>query len=308
VETVEKAGPAVVNISAEQRITNPFASDPLGQFFRDFFEGGRSEERVQNSLGSGVLIDPAGYILTNEHVISAASRVRVTLHDKREFWAEIVGTSQESDLAVLKISEKEPLPAIALGSSDDLLIGETAIAIGNPFGLSNTVTVGVVRRFTDRDAAGTALQRLRPDRRRDQPRQLGRRAAQHQRRAHRDQRSDHRAGPGIGFAIPIDRAKSIYHELVQYGEVRPVYSRARHAAARSSQRRRDGRHAAARPHGHGGARSCRRRGGPAAGDVIVKADQAPVESPRTSRPPWGARTSATRSSSWSSVKGARRRK
>src|SRR6185436_6284023 len=109
VETVEKAGPAVVNISAEQRVNNPFASDPWGNFFRDFFAGGRGEPQIQNSLGSGVLIDPAGYILTNEHVISAASRVRVTLKDKREFWAQVAGTAEESDLAVLKISSKDKL-------------------------------------------------------------------------------------------------------------------------------------------------------------------------------------------------------
>jgi serine protease Do len=224
VETVEKVGPAVVNISAEQRVNNPFYDDPWGNFFRDYFEGGQNSQRVQNSLGSGVLIDAAGYILTNEHVISAASRVRVTLKDKREFWAEIVGTSEDADLAVLKIASKEKLPAIALGSSDDLMIGETVIAIGNPFGLSNTVTTGVVsavhrsgmsgsHQYTDfiqTDAAinpgnsGGALLNINGE-------LIGINAAiigQAQ---------------GIGFAIPIDRARSIYRELVQYGEVRPIY-------------------------------------------------------------------------------------
>jgi Do/DeqQ family serine protease len=277
VETVEKAGPAVVNISAEQQIRNPFDNDPLGQFFRDFFEGGRNEERVQNSLGSGVLIDKAGYILTNEHVISAASRVRVTLHDKREFWAEIVGTSEESDLAVLKISSKEPLPAITLGSSDDLMIGETAIAIGNPFGLSNTVTVGVVSAvhrsgrsgdrvysdFVQTDAAinpgnsGGALLNINGE-------LIGINAAiigQAQ---------------GIGFAIPIDRAKSIYRELVQYGEVRPTWLGLETRAL--DERTAPGLGIAPRP----GLMVTAARG-PAAeaglrpGDIIVKADQATVE-------------------------------
>jgi Do/DeqQ family serine protease len=277
-DLVEKVGPAVVNISAEQRIGNPFSSDPLGQFFRDFFEGGRNEERVQNSLGSGVLIDAKGYILTNEHVISAASRVRVTLHDKREFWAEIVGTSQESDLAVLKISAKEPLPAIALGSSDDLMIGETVIAIGNPFGLSNTVTVGVVsavhrsghsgdRVYTDfvqTDAAinpgnsGGALLNINGE-------LIGINAAiigQAQ---------------GIGFAIPIDRARSIYRELVQYGEVRPIYLGLDTRAL--DERTAQAMGVAPRPGlvvvaARGPAADAGRR----PGDVIVKADQALVES------------------------------
>jgi len=223
--SVQKVGPAVVNIAAEQRLVNPFYADPFGDFFRNFFEGhAPPREQIQNSLGSGVLIDPAGYILTNDHVIAQASRIKVTLADKREFWAETVGTAEESDLAVLKIKSRDALPALPLGSSDDLMIGETVIAIGNPFGLSNTVTTGVVsalhrsgrsgdRVYTDfiqTDAAinpgnsGGALLNINGE-------LVGINAAiigQAQ---------------GIGFAIPIDRARKIYQELVQYGEVRPVY-------------------------------------------------------------------------------------
>jgi serine protease Do len=277
VETVEKAGPAVVNISAEQRLNNPFYEDPWGNFFRDFFEGGQNEQRVQNSLGSGVLIDPAGYILTNEHVISAASRVRVTLKDKREFWAEIAGTSEDADLAVLKITSKDKLPSIARGSSDDLMIGETVIAIGNPFGLSNTVTTGVVsavhrsgmsgsHQYTDfiqTDAAinpgnsGGALLNINGE-------LIGINAAiigQAQ---------------GIGFAIPIDRARSIYRELVQYGEVRPIYLG---LEARRLDRE------SAREMGlvPGPGLVVLKVKGPAAeagfkpGDVILKVDQTPIE-------------------------------
>ena len=92
VEAVQKVGPAVVNIAAEQRLVNPFYADPFGDFFRNFFEGhAPPREQIQNSLGSGVLIDPAGYILTNDHVIAQASRIKVTLADKREFWAERSG-------------------------------------------------------------------------------------------------------------------------------------------------------------------------------------------------------------------------
>ena len=224
VQAVEKAGPAVVNISAERRVRNPFYDDPWSQYFRDFFGERGTPERVQNSLGSGVIVDPAGYILTNEHVISAASRVRVTLLDGREFWADVVGTAEDADLAVLRIDVKETLPAVKLGSSDDLMVGETVIAIGNPFGFSNSVTRGIVSAlhrpgrsgerlysdFIQTDAAinpgnsGGALLNIDAE-------LVGINAAivgQAQ---------------GIGFAIPVDRARAIYKELVQYGEVRPVY-------------------------------------------------------------------------------------
>jgi len=111
------------------------------KFFDDFYQQGESGRR---SLGSGVIIDPKGYILTNEHVVAKAVRVKVTLIDNREFEGKVVGADIKSDLAVIKIDSKRPLPYVKMGRSDDLMIGETIVAIGNPFGLKHTVTTGII--------------------------------------------------------------------------------------------------------------------------------------------------------------------
>ena len=124
-------------------------------FFRDFFDPGFEQRYKRTSLGSGVIIDgKRGFILTNKHVIVKSSTITVALKDGREFTAQIMGADPDSDLAVLRISPKKVLPAIEMGDSNDLMIGETVIAIGNPFGFSNTVTTGVIsatnRSITDR--------------------------------------------------------------------------------------------------------------------------------------------------------------
>ncbi len=146
VEAVERAGPAVVNISTEQTVVQrpmPFGDPFFEQFFHDFFDA-RPRRSTRTSLGSGVIVRSDGTILTNEHVILRGGRIHVTLADGREFDAKLVGRDPDSDLAVLRIDTGKSLPYIALGHSDDLMIGETVIAIGNPFGLSHTVTTGVV--------------------------------------------------------------------------------------------------------------------------------------------------------------------
>ena len=148
VTAIERTGPAVVNIFTEEaprQKKNPFR-DFMGdrlfeKFFDEFYRHGESGRR---SLGSGVIIDPKGYILTNEHVVAKAARVKVTLIDNREFEAKVVGADIKSDLAVIKIDSKRPLPFVRLGRSDDLMIGETVVAIGNPFGLKHTVTTGII--------------------------------------------------------------------------------------------------------------------------------------------------------------------
>jgi serine protease Do len=228
VDAVEHLSPAVVNISAEQTVVqqSPFRSpdDPsFDQFFRDFFDS-RPRQSTRTSLGSGFIVDTDGTILTNSHVILRGAKVRVTLVDGREFDATLVGADADSDLAVLRIKAGERLPTAPLGTSSDLLIGETVIAIGNPFGLSHTVTTGVVsavgrslhgeeRTYTDfvqTDASinpgnsGGPLSNIRGE-------VIGINAAIYGK------------AQGIGFAIPIDRAKRVLRELVSYGEVKRTW-------------------------------------------------------------------------------------
>jgi serine protease Do len=147
---VAKASPAVVGINVtaieERQLWNPFADDP---FFRQFFGGGNRTQKYQvKALGSGFLISQDGYILTNDHVAGSATKIIVTTTDGSEYDAKLVGTDRNSDVSLLKIDGKH-LPFIKLGNSDDLAVGEWAIAMGNPFGLFSindkpTVTVGVV--------------------------------------------------------------------------------------------------------------------------------------------------------------------
>lgn len=228
VRAVRKVGPAVVNISSErmvQRRSHPFSMfrrDPFfDQFFKDFFEPGFERKQKRTSLGSGVIIDGRrGLILTNAHVISKAGTITVGLKDEREFEAEIVGADPDSDLAVLKISSKKHLPSVEMGSSSDLMIGETVIAIGNPFGFSHTVTTGVIssinrslrvndmvyQNFIQTDASinpgnsGGPLLNINGE-------LIGINTAIYAK------------AQGIGFAIPINRAKRIISTLIKYGEV-----------------------------------------------------------------------------------------
>ena len=142
---VKKAAPAVVNVYASRVETmprNPLLDDPI---FRRFFGGGGEEDRrVQKALGSGVLVDPSGLVVTNQHVIEGMTDVKVALADKREFEAEIVLRDPRTDLAVLRIKGGENFPVLELGDSDALEVGDFVIAIGDPFGVGQTVTQGIV--------------------------------------------------------------------------------------------------------------------------------------------------------------------
>ncbi len=144
---VKMVAPAVVNVYASRVVeqqASPFFADP---FFRRFF-GGEPSQRVQRSLGSGVIIDSSGLIVTNFHVIARADEVKVALSDKREFSADIVLKDQRSDLAVLKISGAGPnLPTIGFADSDKTEVGDLVLAIGDPFGVGQTVTSGIVSAF-----------------------------------------------------------------------------------------------------------------------------------------------------------------
>ena len=223
VVAVEKASPAVVSILSGQeqrRSRSPFGQNPFfDDFFRDFFAP-YPRQRQEQSLGSGVIIRSDGYILTNEHVILRAGPIQIQLADERKFEARLVGADSDSDLAVLKIDETKSLPHLPMGNSDDLMIGETVIAIGNPFGLSHTVTTGVISAqnrslnandrtyydFIQTDASinpgnsGGPLLNINGA-------LIGINTAIYGK------------AQGIGFAIPISRAKRIVEELISHGVV-----------------------------------------------------------------------------------------
>ena len=142
---VQRVQPAVVNVYAAKVVQNrnPFLDDPI---FRRFFglQGG-PQEQMQRSLGSGVMVDASGLVVTNVHVIEGADEVKVSLSDKREFEAEIVLKDSRTDLAVLRLKgTRETFPTLDLANSDDLLVGDVVLAIGNPFGVGQTVTHGIV--------------------------------------------------------------------------------------------------------------------------------------------------------------------
>jgi serine protease Do len=218
--------PSVVNISAERTIKDRFPFDipkRWEEFFRDFHQ-----ERKLPSLGSGLIVDSRGYVLTNNHVVDGAEKFVVTLHDGREYKGsdvELVGGDPRTDLAILKVNAVEPLQAAKLGSSEGVKVGDWAIAIGNPFGFQGTVTVGVI------SAKGRTNVSLRE-------------GATQQDFLQTDAAINpgNSGGPlvnidgevvgintaistgtgfsaGVGFAIPIDLAETVYPQLMEKGKV-----------------------------------------------------------------------------------------
>ncbi|NEX46916.1 Do family serine endopeptidase [Pseudotabrizicola algicola] len=142
---VKATAPAVVNIYAsrvvEERLS-PFAGDP---FFDQFFNGfGQSQPRVQNSLGSGVIVSSEGIVVSNYHVVGQATEIRVVLNDRREYAAELILGDEESDLAILRLQDAADLPALEFRNSDEVEVGDLVLAIGNPFGVGQTVSSGIV--------------------------------------------------------------------------------------------------------------------------------------------------------------------
>ncbi len=230
VDVVERVGPSVVNITTE-RITktpNPFGRrarfDPnIDKFFRNLFE---PRSRTVKSLGSGVIFDPQGHVLTNEHVIARADRIRVTIADGREFDAELVGADPNNDLAVLKILTDEMLPFSPPGSSKDLMVGEPVIAIGNPFGFSNSVTTGVIsatnRSVNSQNTHFTFHGLIQTDALIN-PGNSGGPLLNAEGELIGINAAIYAGAQGIGFAIPIDVASRVIHELLLYGEVHPVW-------------------------------------------------------------------------------------
>ncbi len=228
VAAVEKVRGAVVNVSAEElvRIRVPSRPDAMGGLFGDFFERPRFRRGYQvTSLGSGVIVSPDGYVLTNAHVVERGARFRVGLLDGRELLAKVVGTDPSSDLAVLKLGAKERLPYAPLGRSEGLLPGETVIAIGNPFGLSHTVTTGVVSAVHRNFKAGdrTLFDFVQTDASINPGNSGGALLDIEGRLVGVNTAILGDRNAGIGFAIPIDRARRIADDLIAHGEVREGY-------------------------------------------------------------------------------------
>lgn len=146
---VKQASPAVVNIYVRQLVetrSSPFAGDP---FFDQFFQGmgqdfGPARQRIENSLGSGVIVSPDGIVVSNYHVTGNATDIRVVLSDRREYPAKVLLSDRQSDLAVLKIEADQPLPALEIADSEALEVGDLVLAVGNPFGVGQTVSSGIV--------------------------------------------------------------------------------------------------------------------------------------------------------------------
>lgn len=227
-EVAEAARPAVVNISTTSTVTveqNPFGNmfnDPFfRRFFGDQFDHGHKRKYKSSALGSGVIVTGDGYILTNNHVVKGADEIKVTLFDKREFKGKVVGTDPRTDLAVIKIKAKD-LPTLRLGESGKLKTGDVVLAIGNPFGLNQTITMGIVSAvgrsnigladledFIQTDAAinpgnsGGALVNSSGE-------LVGINTAIF---------STSGGYMGIGFAIPTDMARSVMDSIIKSGKV-----------------------------------------------------------------------------------------
>jgi Do/DeqQ family serine protease len=226
---VKRVSPAVVNIATRGTVKekpsqrNPLLDDP---FFRRFFDlppDARPRERQFQSAGSGVIVDAKnGYIITNNHVVENASEITVTLLDDRSFTAKVIGADEGADIAVLQARQPN-LVAMPLGDSSKLEVGDFVVAVGNPFGLQHTVTAGIVSAlgrsginpegyedFIQTDASinlgnsGGALVNLRGE-------LVGINSAI---------LSSTGGNIGIGFAIPVNMAKSVMEQLIKYGEVR----------------------------------------------------------------------------------------
>ena len=214
------ASPAVVSINTSTAaVKNPHGDDPWFKFF--FGDQGQGQNQPQGGLGSGVIISASGYILTNNHVVEGADEIEVILNDTRKAKAKVIGTDPDTDLAILKI-ELDKLPVIVLGDSDALLVGDAVLAIGNPFGVGQTVTGGIVsalgrnqlgintfENFIQTDAAinpgntGGALVDINGA-------LMGINTAIYSRSG---------GSMGIGFAIPVSTAKQVLEGIVKDGQV-----------------------------------------------------------------------------------------
>jgi Do/DeqQ family serine protease len=230
VEVAKKVQPAVVNVTTEKTVTmrpwekfgdDFFKGSPFEDFFRGFGsprEKGKEFKQKQRSGGSGVIVDKEGYIVTNNHVVEDVDKVKVKLNDGREFTATVKGQDQRTDLAVLQIKAKD-LPAAVLGDSDKLEVGEWAIAIGSPFGLEHTVTVGVIS-AKGRSGLGTGTYEdfIQTDASIN-PGNSGGPLINIDGEVVGINAMIIQPGTGIGFAIPINMVKQILNDLINQGKV-----------------------------------------------------------------------------------------
>lgn len=229
----KRLGPAVVNISTTQVLEKSKSSkgrrrspnDPFGDFFDRFFDSPDESDNAERSLGSGVIVDKKGFILTNDHVIDQATKIQVEIEgDPAHYSAKLIGTDKDTDLAVVKIDAARELPVAKLGNSDGVQVGDWVLAFGSPFGLNSTVTAGIVsakdranlggpnhqfQRFIQTDAAinpgnsGGPLVNLAGE-------VIGVNTAIY---------TGSRGFEGVGFALPSNTAISVYNQLVTTGKV-----------------------------------------------------------------------------------------
>lgn len=228
---VEKTGNSVVRIDTEKTVTrsfDPFFDDPFfRQFFGDQFRNAVPRERVVTGLGSGFIIDNDGVILTNAHVVSGADRVTVTLKDGRSFQGEVKGADEVTDLAVVKINPQgQSLPVASLGNSDQVKVGDWAIAVGNPVGLDNTVTLGIISTL-NRPSSEVGILDKRIDFLQTDaainPGNSGGPLLNAQGEVIGINTAIRADAMGIGFAIPINKAKQLQGTLVAGKEVPHPY-------------------------------------------------------------------------------------
>ena len=216
VTAVERTKGSVVNINAQEVVRARQPNDP----WELFLGGNRARDEVRASLGSGFVFDPAGYVLTNFHVVANGSRIQVSFEDGSDYTAKVVGTDPGGDLAVLKIESPKTFPAAPLGTSADLMLGEQTIAIGNPFGLNQSVSVGVIsalhrtvpaegRSYYDFVQTDTSIN----------PGNSGGPLLNADGAVIGVCSAIYANAQGIGFAIPIDRALRVARELVKSGEL-----------------------------------------------------------------------------------------
>ncbi len=223
-----RVAPAVVNISTTQVIDRLPAvrprgrdDDPFRDFFNRFFDAPDEGPDAERSLGSGMVVDPAGFILTNHHVIDQATRIKVQLNnDATEYTARVVGTDEETDLAVIKIDPAKRLPSVKLGNSDGVQVGDWVLAIGSPFGLQATVTAGIIS-ATDR-GVGRQFQHFLQTDAAINPGNSGGPLVDMAGQVigiNTAILTGGRGYEGVGFAMPSNTAINVYNQIVKHGKV-----------------------------------------------------------------------------------------